>query len=87
MERYLLENFWIILKVWSIAERDIMGRRGRHPSNYMEHLEGLKEMARIYVTTYKDKYPQTYDEFCSDETLAIRMHPISMNVDYVFERM
>jgi hypothetical protein len=64
---FITEDFWIILKVWSLLKYDIEDRRKRHSFNYMRHLEDLQKKACKYA---KRHYPKTYEEFCDKATDA-----------------
>lgn len=61
---FINENFWIILKIWSLVHEDIKDRRKRHSFNYMQRLEELKEKACKYA---EKNHPDTHKQFCSDK--------------------
>jgi hypothetical protein len=62
-EIFINENFWIILKVWNLAERDIKERRERHSFNYMLRLEELADKACKYAD--QDVYRKVHTEYCT----------------------
>lgn len=60
---FIEEDFWVILKVWSLVKEDVFERRNKHSFNYMKHLQDLRDEACKYA---EKKYPNVHKEFCHD---------------------
>jgi hypothetical protein len=55
---FIKEYYWMILKIWSLVKDQIYSRREKEgPTNYMVHLEEMKEKATKYA---EEHHPEVF---------------------------